>query len=458
MATQLNNWLSIDKVSGTGNAQITLTASSYTELVDRAASLKIQAQSTNAILNVRQKAFSPVEKNNNYFWIEFEEIGGVVSWAVYDKVNIDIQYSFDGLNWRTISKDLTQERNSLSMGNNLIVHLRNNTKTVFGYKINGNVITYFPFKLDFNSRAKIGGNMSSITDMYEYCLASFINSNNTTLVDASELILPWETVDVGCYERMFKDCINLVYPPQLPATVFRKAKDDFEWLGPTDGCYHEMFYGCTSLATAPELPATTLANECYIRMFYDCTSLATAPELPATTLGRNCYWSMFSNCTSLATAPVLPATTLAHNCYGYMFSNCTSLTTAPELPATTLADNCYESMFRGCTSLTTAPVLPATTLADSCYGYMFYNCTSLATAPVLPATTLKYYCYFGMFKGCTSLNYIKMLATYVSATDALTAWTDNVSSTGTFIKHPDANIPRGTSGIPNGWRVETATS
>ena len=73
MATQLNDWLSIDKISGTGNAQITLTASSYSELVDRVASLKIQAQSTNAILNVRQKAFSPVEKNNDYFWIEFKK-------------------------------------------------------------------------------------------------------------------------------------------------------------------------------------------------------------------------------------------------------------------------------------------------------------------------------------------------------------------------------------------------
>ena len=59
MATQLNNWLSIDKTSGTGNAEITLTASSYKELVDRTTSLKIQGISTNAILNVRQNAFVP---------------------------------------------------------------------------------------------------------------------------------------------------------------------------------------------------------------------------------------------------------------------------------------------------------------------------------------------------------------------------------------------------------------
>ena len=56
---QLNDWLSIDKISGTGNAEITLTASSYEELVDRTTSLKIQGISANAILNVRQNALVP---------------------------------------------------------------------------------------------------------------------------------------------------------------------------------------------------------------------------------------------------------------------------------------------------------------------------------------------------------------------------------------------------------------
>ena len=74
---QLNDWLSIDKVSGTGNAEITLTASSYDELVERAASLKIQAQSINAILNVKQKA----ERSNDYFWVEFEEVGGAIQFV-----------------------------------------------------------------------------------------------------------------------------------------------------------------------------------------------------------------------------------------------------------------------------------------------------------------------------------------------------------------------------------------
>ena len=74
MATQLNNWLSIDKTSGTGNAEITLTASSYKELVDRTTSLKIQAQSTNAILNVRQEGVIPKKNlNNNIFGLSLRK-------------------------------------------------------------------------------------------------------------------------------------------------------------------------------------------------------------------------------------------------------------------------------------------------------------------------------------------------------------------------------------------------
>ena len=176
--------------------------------------------------------------------------------------------------------------------------------------------------------------------------------------------------------------------------------------------------------------------------------------LPATTLADSCYYSMFQGCTSLTTAPELPATTLEERCYYFMFRDCKSLTTAPELPATTLANHCYQHMFQNCTSLTVVPELPATTLSTGCYSNMFYGCTSLTTAPELPATTLSKYCYSNMFRGCSKLNYIKMLATDISASDCLFEWVYGVSSTGTFVKHPDMNsLPTGSSGIPSGWTV-----
>ena len=171
------------------------------------------------------------------------------------------------------------------------------------------------------------------------------------------------------------------------------------------------------------------------------------------------FVNLFSNCTGLTSAKnlILPATTLASACYNSMFKGCTSLTTAPELPATTLVSSCYAGMFQDCTSLTTAPALPATTLASGCYSHMFQNCKSLTTAPELPATTLAKYCYQNMFYECTSLNYIKCLATNISASDCTSFWVGNVASTGTFVKNPNmASWPTGVNGIPVNWTVQDA--
>lgn len=220
--------------------------------------------------------------------------------------------------------------------------------------------------------------------------------------------------------------------------------------------FYELFYNCTNIVTVSNnfLPATTLANYCYYLMFKGCTSLTTAPALPATTMIKWCYHAMFSDCTSLTTVPALPATSMTSYCYGSMFSGCTSLTTAPELPANRLSEACYRYMFSRCTSLTTAPELPATALAKNCYEDMFSSCTNLTTAPELPATKLAEGCYKYMFNGCTNLNYIKMLATDISATDCLYKWVSGVASTGTFVKHPDmTSLPTGIHGIPSGWTV-----
>lgn len=220
--------------------------------------------------------------------------------------------------------------------------------------------------------------------------------------------------------------------------------------------FQELFYNCIKLINAKNLilPITTPSVYCYVDMFENCTGLITAPELPATTLSAYCYEGMFKNCTNLIAAPKLPATTLADYCYYNMFKDCTSLTTTPELFATTLAGGCYNSMFENCISLSVAPELPVATLMNSCYNSMFKGCTSLTTAPELPATILTDWCYYGMFDGCTSLNYIKCLATDISATNCITDWVNNVASTGTFIKANEMNDwTIGTSGIPEDWEI-----
>lgn len=145
------------------------------------------------------------------------------------------------------------------------------------------------------------------------------------------------------------------------------------------------------------------------------------------------------------------------NTFGNLFCNANKLISAEHLvlPATKLMSDCYKGMFKYCSSLTTAPELPATTLANSCYNGMFNGCISLTKAPELPATTLSDWCYYFMFAGCTSLNYIKMLATDVSAILCLEWWVNNVAPSGTFVKDASTTLPTGDSGIPDGWTVQT---
>lgn len=330
----------------------------------------------------------------------------------------------------------------------------------------------------------IGGNINSLVKVNfandTTCYAFYDNVNNngffenkSKLKSAGNLILPATTLAQQCYDEMFAGCSSLTTAPALPATTLTNRCYYYMFTGCTslttapelpattlaEYCYCGMFNGCSALGTAPALPATTLVNSCYASMFYG-TSLTTAPALPATTLANDCYNNMFRDCTSLTTAPALPATTLAGTCYSNMFNGCTSLTTAPALPATTLVSSCYAGMFGGCTALTTAPALPATTMATYCYSSMFKGCTTLTTAPVLPATTLTDRCYKEMFTGCTSLNYIKCLATDISASDCTYRWVFNVAASGTFVKDPNmvSWTTDSTDGIPSGWTVQDAVN
>ena len=125
------------------------------------------------------------------------------------------------------------------------------------------------------------------------------------------------------------------------------------------------------------------------------------------------------------------------------------------LPSTTLTTYCYRAMFSKCGDLVVAPELPATGLSQGCYYYMFEECT-ITKSPDLLAETLVTQCYYAMFTGCTSLNYIKCMATGITASQCKQNWVAGVAPSGTFVK--DASVStttwsRGASGIPNGWLI-----
>lgn len=122
------------------------------------------------------------------------------------------------------------------------------------------------------------------------------------------------------------------------------------------------------------------------------------------------------------------------------------------LPAITLTPHCYRALFANCTTMSVAPKLPATTLAESCYRFMFqYN--QITTAPEIRATVLPIDSCHGMFENCRNLNYVKCLATDMSAPSATTQWLNYVASRGTFVRDANAVWPSGSNGIPSSWTI-----
>ena len=165
-----------------------------------------------------------------------------------------------------------------------------------------------------SAEVKVYGNIMSLVDETGYASNTkltgeyafqYLFKENTTLTDASGLLLPATTLTMACYDGMFSGCSSLITAPALPTTTL------------TAGCYSNMFSGCSRLITAPALPATTLTAGCYSNMFLDCSRLTTAPVLPAKTLANYCYNCMFSGCSSLNSVTCLATDNNAYESTSY---------------------------------------------------------------------------------------------------------------------------------------------
>lgn len=242
-----------------------------------------------------------------YLWIINNDTADTQIAFTKNTSKVNIEYSNDSINWNSDST-ITPGQKKYIRGD--ISASGNESVRLF---------------LSPENNCTIGGSLSAVSVNYPgsiiYKGGRYYKSffRGSTVTDCQALLLDTNVPDydpnrgLGFYNNFFRDCINLIIPPEFPPLELKQ------------GCFSYMFRGCTSLTTAPELPYTTLADSCYMGMFEDCTSLTTAPELSVTTLADFCYMEMFNGCTSLTTAPELPATTLANSCYMSMFSGCTSL-------------------------------------------------------------------------------------------------------------------------------------
>lgn len=437
---QLNEWLTIDKTSGTGNAEITLTASSYEEFVERAATIRVQGKSTVSLLTVKQEAIDPIINVEGDLF--FSSAGGPR--LLYITCNFDWYiedgewYSFDinhGYKNKRGNTTITVLTNGYDKREAQIPIYSESNDSIIGYltliqnSFSPNVEEPDDIVNCFYIEPNVADG-SIINISFDY-----VNNTDTSYWEEGEISYyedgKWKQTkcSTGRNGGITIKTQNRLYFKNFKRGTKRRKNGDYFYLG---SLLHFSIQGACNVGG----DITTLLGT-FKNVYGSDTNIYYARELFG--------WCDVVDATNL----ILPNET-SYGCYEYMFAGCSSLTGAPSLPAISLSEYCYSHMFDSCSSLVTAPSLPAIGLGAYCYLNMFEACTSLENTPKLSARFLKKGCYESMFWNCINVKRVEMLGNYFSK-DSTANMLEGVNKEGTFV------IYRGTSPsntwMPSGWEI-----
>ena len=203
----------------------------------------------------------PHDYSLDYFTIESLQDSNTIKIAkAKSPANLSLSYSIDdGSTWTDLTISAGRDFTTINTGDKIIFKGVNNS-------FSNAWDSYYRFNASKNF--KVYGNVMSLlsgdnfTSNSEFASGTTCNLcglfyGTTTLVDASDLILPATTLYQSSYNGMFRGCTNLVNGPKLlPALNV-----------PQDG-YSSMFEGCVKLTEGPEISATTVSgNTALNRMF-----------------------------------------------------------------------------------------------------------------------------------------------------------------------------------------------
>lgn len=273
MAT-LNEWLSIDKASGTGNAYVTLTASSYQEMQDRTASLSVKTESEEVLMTVIQKAF------NGAFWITKNLISS--EWEGGD-FTTEIFSAYASLwwsrpEWATVetSKNGNKRTVTITIQPNLTEEIRTG-KIVFKASENGSVLGEITLVQSISTE--------------ENNIIFYTSTNGNAITPYSSTGLISNTYENGVGMLHYGETVT-----KIPNDLFynKTALQSVSMPPSVTEVGGSAFYGCTNLSSVDFSENITIING---SAFYGCTALKNI-ELPSelVTLGD----SVFRNCNGLA--------------------------------------------------------------------------------------------------------------------------------------------------------------
>ena len=201
----------------------------------------------------------------------------------------DLLYSLDGETWSTIRVTGTTTFATINTGDKILFKCSTDRMAKAWDTYN-----YFNPSKQF----KVYGNVMSLLNGDNFISNSEFDSGTinhlagllrtTTLIDASNLILPALTLYESTYNGMFRGATALQHGPQMLATTPGK-----------ESC-SSMFEGCINLEEPITINFTTLAEKCCSRMFLmDRNNRITTPKMTKSpilrcqTAAQDCYSEMF---------------------------------------------------------------------------------------------------------------------------------------------------------------------
>lgn len=289
---KLNEWLSIDKLSGEGNAQITLTASSSQELNDRVASLRIDGKGIVSLLNVRQLAFVPtfsISPNPIYFTSDGSEIEvtitGNTSWELIADDWVTISDKYGSAYGETITKTI-----KISVGVNTgdfrqgVLKVKSFSSDVVyasvaitqaAFNVEDYVQMVYETKSDnetlylFNKDAKNGYLTKNVGSTSS---AIWRNSDNVKVI-----IIDGVVYDVASYSFTSPLRDGFVIPNMGEHNVYVKFTDNIiRATKPSSGSSSPAFRSNPSLKSIIIPPNYSIASNGYVYgLFFECSALET---------------------------------------------------------------------------------------------------------------------------------------------------------------------------------------
>ena len=230
--------------------------------------------------------------SQDYFTIESLADGNVIKIGkAKTPPNINLSYSTDnGTTWTDLTISANTDFATINTGDKIMFKgINDGIATAWD--------TYYRFNASKNFKAY--GNVMSILWGDSFISNSEFKSGTThnlcglfygttTLIDASNLILPALTCNENCYNGAFRGCTNLTVAPKLPATQSALS------------CYSSMFEGDINLEVAPEINLVNMSQESCMRMFIMHRSsrittpkMTKSPILRCANTAQDCYKEMF---------------------------------------------------------------------------------------------------------------------------------------------------------------------